>query len=83
MKEKLPVLRAPSLYCEHDEERLKQGRHLEELLDEALKETFPASDPIAVYVPGLEERAEGPPPGRERFGAPPRRESDPPAPEHE
>ena len=26
------------------------ARHIEELLDEALEETFPASDPIAVHV---------------------------------
>ena len=26
------------------------ARHIEELLDEALEETFPASDPIAVHI---------------------------------
>jgi hypothetical protein len=31
--------------------------HLDELLDEALKETFPASDPVAVNIErGVDER---------------------------
>lgn len=29
----------------------EKARHLEALLDEALEQTFPASDPIAVDVP--------------------------------
>ena len=31
---------------------LPADEHEEELLDEALTETFPASDPIAVSIPG-------------------------------
>ena len=34
-----------------------QQRHHEDLLDEALKETFPASDPISVYLPAVREKA--------------------------
>ena len=33
-----------------DDDVAKRGHH-EDLLDEALKETFPASDPISVYFP--------------------------------
>jgi hypothetical protein len=33
-----------------------EKKHLDELLDEALKETFPASDPIAVDVDAPAER---------------------------
>lgn len=33
----------------HDQEMLER-EHAESLLDEALRETFPASDPIAVFV---------------------------------
>jgi hypothetical protein len=40
----------------------KDDAHLEELLDEALDETFPASDPIALHV---EERTERAPPDRD------------------
>ena len=42
--------------------------HLNELLDEALKQTFPASDPIAinVAVQSTEERPEPPVPLRSR-----------------
>lgn len=29
------------------------AEHVEQALDEALKMTFPASDPVAVYVPQL------------------------------
>jgi hypothetical protein len=32
---------------------LPADEHEEELIDEALTETFPASDPIAVAIPGL------------------------------
>lgn len=33
------------------EDDVAKRRHCEDLLDEALKETFPASDPISVYLP--------------------------------
>jgi hypothetical protein len=29
----------------------EKARHIEKLLDEALDETFPASDPVAINVP--------------------------------
>jgi hypothetical protein len=32
------------------------GKHLEELLDEALEETFPASDPPAMLEPAPDSR---------------------------
>ena len=36
----------------HDEDRSKGGRrHDEKALDEALKNTFPASDPVSVQQP--------------------------------
>jgi hypothetical protein len=42
--------------------------HLDELLDEALQQTFPASDPVAIHVDPIERaigttnRVNGPPP---------------------
>jgi hypothetical protein len=45
--------------------------HLDELLDEALKETFPASDPIAVAVELTRARDRGEDPdGRSTEGRP-------------
>lgn len=35
--------------------------HLDKLLDEGLKETFPASDPPAVVMPGHEDSPTGDP----------------------
>jgi len=49
--------------------------HLNELLDEALQQTFPASDPVAIDVDPIERatsttsRVKGPPP-LYRLGAP-------------
>jgi hypothetical protein len=37
----------------------KQTRETDESLDEALEETFPASDPIAPAVPSLDEKLPG------------------------
>jgi hypothetical protein len=37
------------------EERTKLDEHVERLLDAALEQTFPASDPIAVDVPARTE----------------------------
>lgn len=34
----------------HETARGRRHSHLDQLLDEALKETFPASDPIAVFI---------------------------------
>jgi hypothetical protein len=42
MIEKLPDARGVSAE--------EEGAHLDELLDEALEETFPASDPISLHV---------------------------------
>lgn len=33
------------------ERAAREREHAESLLDEALRETFPASDPIAVFIP--------------------------------
>ena len=30
--------------------------HIDELLDEALKQTFPASDPVAIHIETLKEK---------------------------
>jgi hypothetical protein len=40
----------------------ERSEHVEELLDEALAETFPASDPIAVSPPRAPRDPKGQPP---------------------
>ena len=40
----------------HSVPAAKEGTHLDELLDEALEETFPASDPVALHVEDRTER---------------------------
>jgi hypothetical protein len=50
--------------------------HLDQLLDEALQETFPASDPIAVYTVRAPDRVgEGPGADIEAVRGHPRRHS--------
>lgn len=34
---------------------MRQREHAETLLDDALRETFPASDPVSVYVPPVRD----------------------------
>jgi hypothetical protein len=35
----------------HQDDRIRDERHQENALDEALKDTFPASDPVSVEQP--------------------------------
>ena len=43
----------------HDLLTGRDGEHLERLLDDALAATFPASDPVALTLPGEEPHPEG------------------------
>ena len=49
-----PKLRSYSVSFQ-DKEESEEDEHTEELLDEALEEPFPASDPIAIHNEDLEE----------------------------
>jgi hypothetical protein len=41
-----------------DEKRLDKKRQLEQALDEGLRETFPASDPVSVTQPASPSKAD-------------------------
>jgi hypothetical protein len=41
-----------------DEERQDKKRQLEEALEEGLRETFPASDPVSVTQPALPSKSD-------------------------
>lgn len=41
-----------------DRDREQARRHRESNLDEALEETFPASDPVSPFVPAVPPKAE-------------------------
>jgi hypothetical protein len=45
--------------CQPESKTRSRAAHLDELLDEALEETFPASDPVAIDPKWLEIRASG------------------------
>lgn len=43
--------------AEAEHERERSRRHRESNLDEALEETFPASDPVSPFVPAVPPKA--------------------------
>lgn len=52
----MPDEKTPALPSASTEEA-ERSKHVERLLDEALEQTFPASDPIAVDVPHEHHKA--------------------------
>jgi hypothetical protein len=48
-----PLAPAPAAAEEGTRDRARRKRHESENLDEALLETFPASDPVSPFVPAI------------------------------
>lgn len=48
-------IRKPKSAAKNPERSLQEKQHVDELLDEGLKETFPASDPLAILEPAPDQ----------------------------